>query len=73
MVSSEEAAGTGLEGDALNPAEAGPDMGSYSLAGGPPGQTPGVLSPSAAQKSQPPALLSPPPVYLSPVSRYREW
>lgn len=67
-----EGAGTGLEGAALSPPEAGPGIGFYSSAGGPPGQTPGDPSPSAAPRSQPPALLSPPPVCPSPVDRYRE-
>lgn len=67
-----EGAGTGLEGAVLSPAEAGLGMGSYSSAGGPPGQTPGDPSPSAAPRSQPPALPSPPPVCPSPVGRYRE-
>lgn len=72
VVRSGEGAGTGLEGAALIPAEIGPGMGSYSSAGGRPRQTPGAPSPSAAQRSQLPALPSPPPVCPSPVGRYRE-
>lgn len=60
--------GDGLEGAALSSAEAAPGRRSYSLAGGPPRQTPGALSPSAAQRSQPPALPFPPPVCPSPVN-----
>lgn len=72
VVRSAVGAGTGLEGAVLSSAGAAPGMGSYSSADGPPGQTPVVPSPSAAQRSQLPALLSPPPVCLSPVGRYRE-
>lgn len=72
VVSSGEGAGTGLEGAAPSSAEVGPGMGSYSSVGGPPGQTPGAPFPSAALRSQLPALPSPPPVCPSPVGRYRE-
>lgn len=72
VVRSGELAGTGQEGAALSPVVAGPDTGSYSSAGGPPGQTPGAPSPSAAPRSRPPAQPSPPPVCLSPVDRYGE-
>lgn len=72
IVRSGEGAGTGLEGAALSPAEAGPGTGSYSSAGGPPRQTPSAPSPSAARISRLPALPSPPPVCLSPVGRYKE-
>lgn len=69
VVRSGEGAGTGAEGAAMSLAEVGPGMGSYSSAGGPPGQTPGAPSPSAAPRSQLPARPSPPPVCLSPVGR----
>lgn len=72
VVRSGEGAGTGAEGAAMSLAEVGPGMGSYSSAGGPPGQTPGAPSPSAAPRSQLPARPSPPPVCLSPVGRYRK-
>ncbi len=72
VVRSGEVAGAGPEGAALSSAGVGPGMGSYSSAGGPPGQTPGAPSPSAAQRSQLPALSSSPPVCPSPVGRYRE-
>lgn len=68
-VASSAGGAAGLEGAGPRPAETGPDTGSYSSADGPPGQTPGVPSPSAAPKSQPPALLSPPPERPSPVGR----
>lgn len=68
VVRSGEGAGTAPEGAALSPAGADPGIGSYSLAGGPPGQTPGALSPSAAPRSQPPALPFPPPVCPSPTA-----
>jgi len=71
-VRSGEGAGTALGRAAPSPAEAGPGMRFYNLAGGPPGQTPGALSPSAALRSQPRAQPSPPPVCQSPVSSYRE-
>lgn len=76
VVGSAEGAGTEPEGAALSPAAAAaaaarPGRGSYSSAGGPPGQTPDAPSPSAAQRSQPPALPSPPPGCLSPVGRER--
>lgn len=71
VVRSGEGAGAGPEGAALSSAGVGPGMGSYSSAGGPPGQTPGAPSPSATQRSQLPALPSPPPVCPSPVGRYR--
>lgn len=72
VVRSGEGAGAGPEGAAPSSAGVGPGKGSYSSAGGPPGQTPSAPSPSAAQRSQLPALPSPPPVYPSPVGRYRE-
>lgn len=72
LVRSGEGAGAGLEGAAPSSAGVGPGRGSYSSAGGPPGQTPSAPSPSAAQRSQLPALPSPPPVYPSPVGKYRE-
>ncbi len=72
VVRAGEGAGAGLEGAALSSAEAGPGMGSYSSAGGPPGQTPGAPSPSAAQRSQLPARLFPPPVCPSPAGRCKE-
>jgi len=59
------------EGAALSSAETGPGMGSYSLAGGSPGQTPDAPSASATQRSQPPALPSPPPVCPFPFGRNR--
>lgn len=71
-VRSGEEAGTGPEGAVTSPAEGAPGKRFYSSAGGPPGQTPGAPSPSAAQRSQLPALPSPPPVCPSPVGRYRE-
>lgn len=66
-----EAAGTALEAAVLSPAEAGPGMGSYSLPGEPPAQTPSALSPSVALRSLPPVLPLIPPVRLSPVGWYR--
>lgn len=64
-----EGAGTGLGGAATSLAGAGPGTGSCSLAGGPPGRTPGAPSPSEVRRSQLPAPLSPPPVCPSPASR----
>lgn len=64
-----ERAGAAPEGAVLSHAEFGPGIGSYSSAGGPPGQTPTAPSPSAAPRSQPPARPFPPPVCPSPVGR----
>lgn len=72
VVRSGTGAEPGLEAAAMSPAEAAPGMGSYSSAGGPPGQTLDAPFPSAAPRSQPPAPPSPPPVCPSPVGRYRE-
>lgn len=69
VVGTGEGSGTARKGAALSPAEPAPDIESCSLTGGPPGQTPDALSPSAAPRSQPPALLSPPPVCQSPATR----
>lgn len=72
VVGSGEGAGAGPEGAAPSRAEIAPGTGSYSSAGAPPGQTPGAPSPSAARRSQPPALPSPPPVCPSPAGRESE-
>lgn len=70
-VRSGQGAGAAPAGAALNSAEAAPGMESCSWAGGPRGQTPDALSPSAAPRSPLPALLSLPPGCRSPVSGYR--
>lgn len=72
VVKTGEGAATAPEGAAQSSAEAGPGTGSYSSAGGPPGQTPSAPSLSAARRSQLPALPSPPPVCPSPEGRYTE-
>lgn len=68
VVRSGVGAGAGPEGAAPSCAGTGPGMRSYSSAGGPPGQTPDAPSPSAAQRSQPPARPSPPPGCPSPTA-----
>lgn len=73
VVRTGEGSGTAGEGGLPSPAEPAPDTGSCSLAGGPPGQTPDALSPSAAPRSQPPARLSPPPVCRSPAESGAAW
>lgn len=66
LVRTGEGAGAAPGGAAQSSGEPAPGTGSYSSAGGPPGQTPSAPSLSAARRSLLPALPSPPPVCLSP-------
>lgn len=72
LVRTGEGAGAAPGGAAQSSGEPGPGMGSYSSAGGPPGQTPSAPSLSAARRFPLPAPPSPPPVCLSPVHIERD-
>lgn len=67
LVRTGEGAGAAPGGAAQSSGEPAPGTGSYSSAGGPPGQTPSAPSLSAARRSPLPAPPSPPPGCLSPV------